>query len=135
MSLLSKLQRVMNTAARIVTLTPRFEPVTPILKELHWLKVPQRIDFKVLVLTFKALHGQAPIYLKDFLQPYKPARSLRSQKDCLLVLPRARQHRFGDRAFPMAAARLWNNLPYDTRTAASLPVFKKKLKTFLFSQQ
>ena len=62
---LNKLQLVLNTAARILTRTPKFDHITPMLASLHWLPVKARADFKVLLLTYKALHGLAPTYLSD----------------------------------------------------------------------
>ena len=74
----NKLQRVQNTAARIITKTPRHDHITPVLKELHWLPICQRIDYKVLLYTYKALHGQCPQYIIDLLCVYRQARDLRS---------------------------------------------------------
>ena len=62
---LNKLQLVLNTAARILTRTPKFDHITPVLASLHWLPVKTKADFKVLLLTYKALHGLAPTYLSD----------------------------------------------------------------------
>ena len=72
-SLLSKLQRVQNCAARVVKCVPQSTHITPILKELHWLPIKYRIDFKVILLTFKALNGLAPPYLSELLSPYQPS--------------------------------------------------------------
>jgi len=72
------LQRIQNSAARLVTLTSRSDHILPILKKLHWLTIPNRIKFKVLLLTYKALHGLAPEYLTSLLKPYKQTRNLRS---------------------------------------------------------
>ena len=74
---INKLQRLQNSAARLVTKCKLREHITPILKELHWLPVDHRIIFKVLI-TFKIICGCAPAYLKDLLEPYVPRRSLRS---------------------------------------------------------
>ena len=65
--LLRKLQCVINTAARLVTFTKKFESITPVLKELHWLPIQQRVKFKMLLLVFKSLNGLAPIYLREKL--------------------------------------------------------------------
>ena len=67
-SQLQKLQRVQNAAARILTGTRKYDHITPVLRELHWLPVKERIDFKILLLTFKALNNMAPAYLKDTLR-------------------------------------------------------------------
>ena len=66
-SQIAKLQRVQNAAARIVTNTHRFEHITPIIRQLHWLPVSYRINFKILLLTFKVLHGLSPKYLQDLV--------------------------------------------------------------------
>ena len=66
-SQIAKLQRVQNAAARIVTNTHRFEHNTPIIRQLHWLPVSYRIHFKILLLTFKALHGLSPKYIRDLV--------------------------------------------------------------------
>ena len=76
-----KLQRIQNAAARLVTGTPRFCHVTPLLFHLHWLPISYRIKFKILLLTFKCLYGQAPNYLIDFITIKKQSRySLRSNE-------------------------------------------------------
>ena len=76
-----KLQRIQNAAARLVTGTPRFCHVTPLLFHLHWLPISYRIKFKILLLTFKCLYGQAPNYLIDFITIKKQSRySLRSSQ-------------------------------------------------------
>ena len=75
---IQKLQSVLNAAARLLTYTSKYDHITPVLAELHWLPVEKRIIFKILLLTNKALHSQAPIYISELLVPYKPARTLRS---------------------------------------------------------
>lgn len=77
-NLLNKLQHLQNTAARIITRTSRYDHVTPILKDLHWLPVTKRVDFKILVHTYKSLNDQSPRYLKDLLEIHEPTRNLRS---------------------------------------------------------
>lgn len=107
---LSRLQLVQNSAARILTRSNRRTHISPILKALHWLPVSSRINFKILVLTFRALHGQAPPYISDLIQPYTPARALRSVDQNLLMVPRTRFRTRGDRSFQAVAPRLWNDL-------------------------
>lgn len=131
---LSRLQLVQNSAARILTRTNRRSHISPILKELHWLPVSYRINFKILVLTFRALHGQAPSYIGDLLLPYTPARALRSADQNLLMVPRTQFQTRGARSFQAVAPRLWNDLPLSLRSVASVGAFKTQLKTFLFAQ-
>ena len=97
-SLIDRLQAVQNCAARLVTRSRKHDHITPILKQLHWLPVYSRIKYKILLLTFKALHGLAPSYITEILQPYKPSRSL--QSSCrLLTIPSAKLKKCGFRSF------------------------------------
>ena len=100
---IKKLQHVQNAAARLLTRTGKCEHITPILKELHWIPVNQRIEFKILVLTFKVLNGTAPKYLRDLLILYQPNRTLRSIDKKLLAVPSYNLERYGRRAFSVAA--------------------------------
>ncbi len=128
-----KLQGIQNTVACLITHTGKNEHITPVLRELHWLPVEKRIIFKVVLLTFKCLHGQAPSYLSDLLTK-KPSRGLRSDNKMLLDIPKSSLVTYGDRAFANAAPKLWNSLPTNIRLASSLTTFKNHLKTYLFSQ-
>ena len=85
---LDRLQYVQNSAARLLTHTKPWEHITPILKKLHWLPVKQRITYKILLLTYKALHSLAPQYITHLLHPYSQSRSLRSTGKDLLSIPR-----------------------------------------------
>jgi hypothetical protein len=127
-----KLQRVQNTAARIVTRTRKYDHITPVLKQLHWLPVKDRINFKIMLLTFKTLNGKGPKYISDLLTLYKPPRSLRSGSQMLLVEPVTNLVTFGGRSFSKAAPQLWNSLPLDIRESKSVEQFKGKLKYHLF---
>lgn len=129
--LVQKLQKIQNVAARILTGCQKRQHITPVLKELHWLPVKSRIKYKILLLTFKALHGQAPGYLRDLITPYVPTRRLRSADQHLLSVPRI-QSKTGERAFAWAAPHLWNALPIHLRELSELNSFKSQLKTHLF---
>ena len=132
---ISRLQRIQNSAARLVTGTWKREHITPVLQQLHWLPVSYRIQYKILVLAYKAVHGTAPSYLCDLVTVYRPGRTLRSSSDaCLLEQPHTRLKSGGDRAFSKAAPVLWNRLPSDVRDAETLDAFKRILKTHLYRQ-
>ena len=134
-TILNKLQKVQNTAARIITRTSRFEHITPILKELHWLPVQYRIQYKILTITYKALHDQSPVYIRNLLEIYQPRRTLRSQNDSsTLVIPKSRTVTYGNRMFSTVAPKLWNALPSRIRDLSTLCSFKQSLKTHLFIQ-
>ena len=134
--LINKLQRIQNTAARIVTLTKRNDHITPVLASLHWLPVRARISFKVcLMILYRILHDQSPEYLKEIICVHEPTRQLRSaQNGTLLSVPRVRTAFYGDRAFSAAAPAIWNVLPNHVRLSATETVFRKWLKTPLFRQ-
>ena len=106
----------------------------PVLQKLHWLPIQQRIIFKVLCFTYKCMSKEALTYLCDLLTPHIPARSLRSESQLLLSVPRIKTASFGERSFSFAAATYWNCLPYDIRQAPTLQSFRTHLKTFLFKQ-
>ena len=132
-----QLQRLQNRAARILSLTSKFSHITPVLKDLHWLPVEQRIQFKVLLMCFKSLRGLAPPYLSELITPYIPSRALRSADNYLLDIPPSRLKTFGDRSFAVAGPKLWNALPLKIRESAqtiSLDTFKTVLKTHIFQQ-
>ena len=69
-----------NAAARVVTLSPKFCHITPVLVNLHWLRIDLRIEFKMFTVTYKTLHGLAPTHIKDLLQSYLAAEDLRASK-------------------------------------------------------
>ena len=131
---LNKLQRVQNAAARIIRRLPKFCHITPVLRELHWLPVKFRIDYKILLLTYKGLHEMCPDYLKDLLVISNNKRyNLRSSDSLLLKNPSFKSSStLGDRSFQVAAPILWNALPGDIRDITNLDSFKRSLKTYLF---
>ena len=131
--LLNRIQRIQNYAARVVLRLHKFSHITPALATLHWLPVKRRIDFKIALLVYKALNGQAPAYIADLLQPYDPPRKLRSADKQLLSQPPCRLKSYGDRAFCCAAPVVWNNIPHSVKTAKTVDNFKVKLKTHFYS--
>lgn len=131
----NKLQRVQNAAARLVSESPRFSHITPILFDLHWLPIPYRIIFKILLITYKAVHGQCPKYIQDLIIRKEKGRYLlRSDDEYILERPNFRSlATLGDRSFYVAAPTLWNKLPYTIRSSPHIDYFKQQLKTHLFT--
>ena len=129
---LNKLQSVQNAAARIITLSHKHEHITPILVNLHWLPIESRIKYKILLLTFKSLHGLSPAYIQELISVYKPNRNLRSSSQVLLTAQPYNLKSYGRRSFSVAAPELWNSLPISLRNILSLASFKNELKTHLF---
>ena len=104
---------------------PKVCHITPVLANLHWLPIDLRngIEFKILTVTYKTLHGLAPTYIKDLLQSCLPARDLRSPKKNLLAVRAFNINSYGRRAFSVAVPLLWNSLPQHIRDAGSLDIF------------
>ena len=134
-SKLSRLQQIQNNAARLVKRISKNEHITPILKELHWLPIPSRINYKNLTTVFQCINDtRFPRYLTDSITSYVPARYLRSRSKHLLVKPRYSLKTYGQRSFFYQAPELWNSLPEDLKNANSSESFKKLLKTHLFKE-
>jgi len=128
---------VLNAAARLIFSPWRSEHISKLLRELHWLRVPERSRFRLCVLAFRCLHGKAPSNFADCLRrsaaDVDGRRHLRSVNTRSLVVPSTRRSTLGDRAFPAAMARAWNGLPTMIRASPSLLTFRQHLKTFLFN--
>ena len=132
-SAIKRLQAVQNAAARLLTGTRKFDHISPILHELHWLPVQQRVQYKILLLTFKALHNQSPNYISSLISVRHLRPGLRSAGLCLQI-PNTRLKTYGDRTFSSVAPRLWNSLPTHLRNCDKLDTFKSQLKTYLFQR-
>ena len=126
--LVHRRQLAQNCAARLILCGRKHDHVTPLLRELHWLPVEQRIIFKILCLLL------CPSYISDLLETYKPTRSLRSSSRNLLMIPRSRLKSYGDRAFSVAAPKLWNDITETIKCSVDLNAFKRNLKTYLFKR-
>jgi len=118
-TLMTQLQKVQNYSARLVTLTHKREHITPVLNSPHWLPVIYRLQYKILMYTFKALQGTAPQYLEELVIPYQPTKSLRSESGAFLAVPTCGVT-YGNRCFRKAAATLWNNFPVTIRKCKTL---------------
>ena len=126
-----RLQLVQNNAARVVTGTKASEHITPVLKDLHWLPIAARIQFKILGLIHSAVHADtAPQYLKDFTRKYVPSRSLRSSNDHFILV----KSTHNAKCFVTEGFKLWNDLPLYVREITSQESFKRQLKTYLFKK-
>ena len=125
------LNAVQNTAVSVVLQSVRELPSQPLLQQLHWLPVRQRIDYKLAVLKYKIHHTSTSVYLSRHIQPLIVTRRLRSSATPRVSKPTTRTN-FADRAFHCSAPAVWNSLTADIADSCSLPTFKRKLKTFLF---
>jgi len=135
---LERLQSVINAAARLVCFARKYEHITPLLRDLHWLPVRERIEFKLAVLVFRCLHGYgtAPPYLANELcrvADIDARRRLRSVSTSALVTLSSRRSTIIDRAFFVAAPRIWNSLPSSVTASQTLGTFRRRLKSHLFA--
>ena len=130
---ITKLQRVQNCLARVVTRSPRFSHSLLLLKSLHWLPVRYRIIFKICTIIYQALSTKQPAYLHSMLTPARARhpRQLRLSGSVLLSVPRVKTNAC-TRAFSVAAPTLWNSLPDSVKSARNIASFRRNLKTYLF---
>ena len=126
-SQIAKLQRIQNSATRLVSLSRKYDHITPILHELHWLPVKYCFIYKILLLTYKCLHGMGPIYLQELLKEYKPVGNLRSSAQLRLITS-ITSTQYGQRSFSAAASELWNDLPLHVKNFQTLAQFQVILK-------
>ena len=118
-SLILELQRIQNSCALLVYSAPKFCHVTPILRDLHWVPVRQRVDLRMILITFKILNNMAPYYLSSLICVATPSPySLRSSCDGILLRfpPMKSSKTLRNRAFMFAAQKLRSSLPRDIRT-------------------
>ena len=116
-----------DACARLVRCASNFCHISPLLRNLHWLPVRLRIEFKILLITFKVLHGLAPLYSSELISVMSSSRyNLRSSNNgILLTFPSSKSKKtLGDHAFMFAAPKLWNALPIDIRTTNTRESFK-----------
>ena len=133
-TLLCKLQKVQNAAAKLILGGRKRDHATPFLQELHRLPVSQHHIFKTVLFVYKTLQEDGPSYLQDLLKPYScDGDGMRSADDITsLDEPDMQYKTFGDRAFSVFGIKMWNMLPKDVRLSTSVTSFKTALKTHHF---
>jgi len=113
----------------------RSERITPLLRDLHWLRVPERIQFRLCILAFRCLNASALPYLAESVRRTADVEGRchrRSSTTMMLVVPSVQRLTLGDRAFPVAASLASNSLPPAIQTVSSFTSFRQQLKTHLF---
>ena len=132
---IAKLQRIQNMCAKVVLQQSKYSSSSTALKQLHWLPITFRIQFKIATMVYNCLHNKAPQYLKDLIQLQTIRHSgLRSNSTTQIQLPIRKRKTFANRSFSVQGPIIWNSLPADIRDSTSIDIFKKKLKTHYFNQ-
>ena len=106
----------------------RCDHITDALVSLHWLRVPECIQYKIAVLTYKVLHGTAPRYLGSFdrVADLHGRWALRSASSSRLVVPMYRLSTVGSRAFNVSGPRIWNEMPEEVVSAPTFSSFRRR---------
>ena len=134
-----RLQSVLNAAAKLIS-NKKFDHITPVLRDqLHWLPIRHRIDFKITVFIYNALHDWGPTYLSGTCNPVREVGARVHLWSALrgdLTVPRTRTRRFGPRCFCVSGPVVWNSQPEDIRIPElSLERFKSCWKHIYFAKQ
>ena len=136
--LIGKLDSVMRSAVRLILKQQRFDHISTLMRNHHWLDITTRIKYKMCMFTFRCLKNTAPRYLSDYCIPVATLSGrthLRSAASGSLFVPACRAVTIGPRAFAVAYLKSWNSLPQDLRVPG-IPQgkFRNKLKTVLFEE-
>lgn len=116
---MKRLQNIQNALARAVTKTPKHHHITPVLKSLHWLKIPERISYKIASLTYNTIQSSQPSYFRNIFS-INTSRPTRSSSYLTLERPAVTSSlKFCDRSLQFAAPRIWNELPPTLRQLSS----------------
>ena len=131
------IQSIINTTARLITGVRKYDHITPVLKELHWLKIDERIEYKIALQMYKCLSNEGPAYLTRDLFPVASLpekQRLRSAKSKDVVLNKHKLKSLGLRRFSVSGPKLWNNLSKSLKSSSSTKSFCRSLKTYLFNK-
>ena len=127
--LLNQLQSIQNRACRVILGLKAKEPTKIHMNNLHWLKIKERIEFKILLLAYKSLTGKSPFYLTNLIK-YNCISGSRTPS----LSPHPVRTSAGARAFKHCAPVLWNKLPINMKCCHDISQFKKQLKNLLFDK-
>ena len=128
---LNKLQKIQNMACRVINNLRKHDSITSHLQDLHWLKMRERIKYKILMMVFKCRHALAPCYLRELIS-FDYNRPLRSAANHDIPIVKCNTTLVHNSSFSSAGPRLWNALPNNIKAITTLSEFKSKLKTHLF---
>ena len=130
---LNKIQRIQNMSCQVICNIRKHDHISLAMKNLYWLRIPERIAYKLCLLVYKCRNNLAPRYLSDLLQPRPSNRLLRSSQSDNIYAAHFRNSQCQLSSFSSAGPRVLNALPASIKTAQSLDTFKTLLKTYLFN--
>ena len=130
---IKSLQVAQNDAARLVFKKKRSAHVTHLLKQLHWLPIEKRIQYKICCIVHKSVHSECPEYINELLPTYVPTRNLRSKLDNHVLIKPKIYRKIGEQSFSFSAPLFWNSLPGHIRHTDNMDKFKSLLTTFLYT--
>ena len=110
----------------------KFDRITQVLEELHWLPIEKRTTFKLATLSYNIKSTGQPVYLRELLSDYQPVRTLRSSSKHLLTINGA-ETVLATRGFRYSAVAVWNSLPDSIRYSFNTDIFKRKVYLMLHS--
>ena len=131
------IQSIVNTTARLITGVRKDDHITPVLKELHWLKNDERIEYKIALQMYKCSSNEGLAYLtRDIITvAYVPEKQkLRSAKSKDVVPNKYKLKSLGLRRFSVSGSKLWNKLPNSLKFTSSTKLFCRSLRTYLFNK-
>ena len=128
---LGRLQKIQNTAARLILRRNRRSSATVLMHELHWLPIKKRVMCNLLLMVYTSQHDMVHDYITDHLLDYTPSRLLRSSEDRQLIVIKMHTH-YGDISFQVDVAKLWNAAHSQLKSIQTIDSFKSKLKTYFF---
>ena len=130
-SVIQPMQKIQNTAARLILRAPRHQNCTHLLQQFHWLPVSERIKYKIACMCYNAITGSAPSYLSELLHLCSPSRTLRSSSDThMLKLQRFNRKTHGFHTL----APISGTISPKTSGTLLLSLPSKANSTFLFSE-
>ena len=131
------IQSIINTTARLITGVRKYDHITPVLKEFHWLKIDERIEFKIALQIYMCLSNKGLAYLTRDLVPVASLpekQRLRSAKSKDVVPNKHKPKSLGVRRFSVSGSKLWNNLPNSLKSSSSTKSFCRSQKTYIFNK-
>ena len=130
---LNKLQHIQNMSCWVICNIRKYDHVSPAMKGLHWLKIPEKITYKLCLLVYKFQNNLAPRYPSDLLLSMASSRLLRSSQSDNIYGTYFKNSQCQHSSFSSAGPRAWNSLPTAIETVQSLDTFMALLKTCLFN--